>query len=245
VSRRPKGVNRPTVKDAVTLAYVHSVDVAHSWHRSMTDVLMSDVGNHQRILRGGYIAVRYSTGGIIAARNDAARMFLEQRDSDWLFWVDTDMGFTHDTIERLVASADPVERPIMGALCFGSKEISADGMNGYWTAPIPTIYDWVNREDGATGFMPRHEYEPDTVTRCSGTGSACILIHRSVFERLGPNPYEPLRNPSTGDILGEDLSFCARAAEHDIPVHVDTSVKTSHLKPVWMAEPQFEMWAHR
>jgi hypothetical protein len=103
----------------------------------------------------------------------------------------------------------------------------------------------VTLPDGVSGFMPRHDYEPDTLTQCSGTGSACILIHRSVFETLGPNPYLPLRNPSTGELLGEDLSFCARAAEHDIPVYVDAAVKTSHLKPIWMAEDQFKMWAHR
>jgi hypothetical protein len=68
------------------------------------------------------------------------------------------------------------------------------------------------------------------------------LIHRSVFEKLGPNPYEPLRNPTTGELIGEDLSFCARAAQLDIPIHVHTGVPTSHLKPVWMGEAQFAMW---
>jgi len=245
VSRRPKGINRPTVPDAVTLCYVHSTDVAHSWYRSMTDLLMYDLSQHQRVVRGGYIAVRYSTGGIVQGRNDAVRMFLEQRDSEWLFWTDTDMGFAPDAVEALLAAADATERPIMGALCFASKEINADGLNGYWTAPVPTVYDWITRPDGVSGFLPRHGYETDMVTRCSGTGSACILVHRSVYEKLGPNPYEPLRNPTSGEILGEDLSFCARAAEHDIPVHVNLAVKTSHLKPIWMAEPQFQMWAHR
>jgi GT2 family glycosyltransferase len=242
---KPRGINRPAVADAVTVAYVHSTDVAHSWYRSMTDLLMCDIGTHQRILRGGYIAVRYSTGGIIQARNDAARMFLESRESEWLFWSDTDMGFAPDTVERLLASADAKERPIVGGLCFGSKELNADGVNGYWTAPVPTIYDWVTTPEGVSGFMPRHGYESDTLTQCSGTGSACIIVHRSVYDKLGPNPYTPLRNPSTGELLGEDLSFCARAAEHDIPIYVDASVKTSHLKPIWMAEEQFKMWAHR
>mgnify|MGYP003480441031 CR=1 FL=1 len=90
--------------------------------------------------------------------------------------------------------------------------------------------------------LARHDYEKDAVVRCSGTGSACILIHRSVFERLGPAPYEPLRNPTTGDLIGEDLSFCARAAQADIPIHVHTGVPTSHLKPIWMGEAQFAMW---
>jgi len=208
----------------------------------MTDLLLNDLSTNHRVMRGGYIAVRYSTGGIVKARNEAAAMFMAAKDSEWLFWVDTDMGFAPDTLERLLAAADPVARPIMGALCFSSKEIRPDGLNGYWTAPLPTILDWKVNPDGVAGFTARFDYEPDAVLRCSGTGSACILIHRSVFERLGPNPYEPLRNPSTGELIGEDLAFCARASEHDIPVHVHTGVPTSHLKPIWMGELQFAMW---
>ena len=227
---------------AVTIAYVHDKEVAHSWHRSVTDLLLNDISTTGRVMRGGFIAVRYSTGGIVAARNSAVDSFMTQRDSDWLFWVDTDMGFAVDTLERLIAAADPVERPIMGALAFASREIRADGLNGYWTQPIPTVMDWVTNPDGEQGFLARFGYERDTVVRCSGTGSACILIHRSVFETVGPDPYTPLRNPSSGEILGEDLSFCAKAATFDIPIHVHTGVPTSHLKPVWMAETQFEMW---
>lgn len=227
---------------SVTVAYVHDAEVAYSWHRSLTDMLIYDLSSQQRIVRGGYLAVRYSTGGIVKARNEAVDMFLQAKSSDWLFWVDTDMGFAPDTVDRLLEAADPVERPIMGALCFSSKEIRSDGLGGYWTQPIPTILDWTVLPSGEAGFAARFGYEPDTVVKCTGTGAACILVHRTVLETLGPNPYEPLRNPTTGELIGEDLSFCARAAEHDIPVHVHTGVKTSHLKPVWMAEPHYRMW---
>lgn len=234
MSKRPKA--RPTV----TIAYVHDTDVAHSWHRSMLETILSDLST-TGYLAGGFIAIRYSTGGIIKARNEAAAMFL-QGGADWLLWVDTDMGFAPDTLPRLMEVADPVTRPIVGALCFSSKEIRPDGLHGYWTQPIPTVLDWVELPDGVQGFQARFNYEPDTVVKCSGTGSACILIHRSVFEKLGPDPYNPLRNPTTGELIGEDLSFCARAAEHDIPVHVHTGVPTSHLKPHWVTEAHYAMW---
>lgn len=234
---------KPRLAGAVTIAYVHDTDVAHSWHRSMVDLLLHDLGTSTRVMRGGYIAVRYSTGGIVKARNEAVAMFMAAKeDSEWLFWVDTDMGFADDTLAKLLEVADPTEHPIVGALCFASKEIRPDGLNGYWTAPLPTVMDWHVQPDGVAGFLARHDYEKDAVVRCSGTGSACILIHRSVFERLGPAPYEPLRNPTTGDLIGEDLSFRARAAQADIPIHVHTGVPTSHLKPIWMGEAQFAMW---
>lgn len=234
---------RPKVRPvSVTLAYVHDAEVAHSWHRSVTELLLTDLSTSGRIMRGGFVAIRYSTGGIVKARNQAAAAFLADPSNEWLFWVDTDMGFAPDTLDKLLAAADPVARPIVGALCFSSKEMRPDGLHGYWTAPLPTILDWVTLPSGESGFQARFDYEKDAVVRCSGTGSACILIHRSVFEKVGPDPYEPLRNPTTGEIIGEDLAFCARAAEHDIPVHVHTGVPTSHLKPIWMGETQYAMW---
>jgi hypothetical protein len=30
--------------------------------------------------------------------------------------------------------------------------------------------------------------------------------------------------------------------ELDIPLHVHTGVKTTHLKPIWLGESHFEMW---
>lgn len=233
---------RPKLPAAVTVAYVHDTEVAHSWHRSLVDTLLADLGGNCRLLRGGYIAIRYSTGGIVEARNRAVKAFMENRDAEWLLWVDTDMGFTAEAMETLLAAADPKERPIVGALCFSSKETAPDGLGGYWTQPRPTVLDWRVLPSGEAGFAARFEYERNAVVRCDGTGSACILIHRSVFDRLGDDPYTPLRNPTTGELIGEDLSFCARAVQADIPIHVHTGVLTSHLKPIWMGQQQYDMW---
>ena len=238
---RPKAQPAP----AVTLDYVHDKEVAHSWHRSITEMMLADLAGPGRIMRGGFVAIRYSTGGIIKARNQAAAAFLADPKNEWLFWTDTDMGMAPDTLDKLMASAHPTERPIVGALCFSSKEIAPDGLHGYWTAPIPTILDWTVNPDGEAGFAARFDYAKDELVRCSGTGSACIVIHRSVFEAIGPDPYDPLRNPTTGELIGEDLSFCARAAEHDFPIYVHTGIPTSHLKPIWMGETQFAMWPQR
>ena len=101
-------LQRPTqparASDAVTVAYVHDTEVGHNWYRSMTDLLMFDIGTEARVIRGGYIAVRYSTGGIVAARNQAAAMFLEARDAEWLFWVDTDAKII--TLPAIAAGLD-------------------------------------------------------------------------------------------------------------------------------------------
>lgn len=227
--------------DPVTLAYVHPHEVAYSWHMSMMEAFGHDLSHRQRLVRGGTIAVKYGTGGIIQARNSAVEKFLTS-DVPWLFWIDTDMGFAPDTVDRLVDQADPDERPIVGALAFSQREVEQDGYGGYQVQAMPTLYDWHTNPDGLAGFAARHHYQRDTLQPVSGTGSACIVIHRSVFEKIadknGPCWYDPLRNPTDGRWLGEDLSFCVRAIEAGLTIWVDTAVKTTHFKHVWVGEQE-------
>lgn len=140
--------------------------------------------------------------------------------------------------------ADPVERPIVGGLCFAMREVAPDGAGGFLVEPSPTIYDWVQLDDGRQGFHTRPEYERDAVIRVAGTGSACILIHRSVFERIaetnGNTWYSPVFNKSVNATISEDLSFCTRAGALEIPVHVHTGVRTTHMKNVWLDERIFD-----
>lgn len=234
--------------DAVVLAYVVSNDVAYSWHRSMMGLVAYDAGHHGRLQKpGGYLAIKYGTGGLIEARNQAVHEFLEDYTADWLFWLDTDMGFQPDALELLLEAADPVERPIVGGLCFAQREDEPDGMGGWRTQPTPTIYDWITLDD-QSGYAVRWDYPLDTVTQVHATGSACVLIHRSVLEKMRdafsdgtirPAWYDRLPNPSTKQLFSEDLSFCARAGALGFPVFVDTRVKTSHYKHQWVAEEDY------
>jgi hypothetical protein len=61
----------------------------------------------------------------------------------------------------------------------------------------------------------------------------------------GPHWYSRLTNPTTGQLLSEDLSFCARAVQADFPIHVDTSVKTTHMKTQWVSEADYRWAASR
>ncbi len=226
--------------DAVAIAYCHSNEVSYSWHFSLFQLMVADLGTHQRIRRGGIIAMRTNAGQLVASRNKAVQHFLDTPDVPWLLWLDTDMGFQPDLLEQLMAAADPAERPIVGALCFGQRELAPDGRGGYHTIPTPTIYDWAPIGD-LEGFDIRYDYPVNALVRCAGTGAACILVHRSVFERIqekyGKEWYH--RIAANEGSIGEDLSFCMRATALDIPVHVHTGVRTTHMKPIWLTEVDF------
>lgn len=228
---------------AVTVAYVHGNQVSYSWHHSMVELVGYDMAHEGRVLRGGYISMRYGASGLPEARNKAVAEFLASADAEWLLWVDTDMGFPPDAVDRLLDAADPAERPIVGALCFAQKELEPDRMGGWRCAAAPTIFDWVRAEDGLEGFTTRWDYPEGALVRCAGTGSAFILIHKSVFAKIavkyGPVWYDMAPNPTTGAMMGEDLTFCARAGALGVPVFVHTGVATSHFKPVWLGEADY------
>jgi cephalosporin hydroxylase len=230
------------------LAYVVSDSLSYSWHRSMWALRDYDDEHSQHLRKpGGYLAIKYGTGGLIEARNQACQEFRDDYDAEWLFWLDTDMGFSPDALDALLEAADPAERPIVGGLCFAQRDDEPDGYGGWRVTATPTVYDWITLND-QSGYAVRWDYPQNTVTQGAATGSACVLIHRSVLEKMReafasgqirPAWYDRLPNPSTKQIFSEDLSFCARAGALGFPVFVHTGVKTTHYKHQWVSEEDY------
>lgn len=233
---------------SVLVAYPHpATGIQHSFSVSLMGLVNHDAANHGRLFTStGPLMMRCGTGGLVDARNKTMRHFLDEASEEWLWMVDTDMGFQPDTVDRLVEAADPDERPVVGALCFGLKMGDPDGFGGYRTAPFPTVYGWEERPDGGRGFRAAATYPRDTLVRCAGTGAACLLVHRSAAEKVraehGDCWFDPVRYPD-GRFVGEDLSFCYRLGTVGLPVYVHTGVRTNHAKTLWVDE---DMWlAHR
>lgn len=162
-------------------------------------------------------------------RNQAAQYAVDHGQD--LLFIDSDMGWPTDAIERLLK----VDVPVIGALCFGIIQGPPDGCGGYETKPYPTVFDWND------GYEIRWDYPRNQVVRVAATGAAFLLIRREVLAKVGPGWFDRLEHD--GDLLGEDLSFCHRLRELDIPVHVHTGIRTTHYKSIWVGEEQYI--AHR
>jgi hypothetical protein len=234
------------VDDAVTIGYVHNgIDVAYSWHKCFIELVGHDMTHGGHVIRGGWAATRFSHN-IVDARNTAIAGWLDDEShsgSDWWFWLDTDMGFSPDTVEELLRVADPKTRPIVGGLCFSNSEEGDDGMGGKRCEPRPTMFKWVPE----LGTVCVADYPVNSIVDVAATGSACILIHRSVFEKIreeeGDHFYDRIPNPYVGGMMGEDISFCLRAASYGFPAFVHTGVRTTHLKNFWLSEVDY--WQYR
>lgn len=177
-------------------------------------------------------------------RNGAAAFLLDKTEAEWLLFIDSDMGFSGDALEILLEAADPDERPVIGALCFGLRKETPDGQGGFHGVAFPTLFDWRQLPDQPRpGFVQRYDFTPNTVTQVAATGSAFLLIHRSILATIrqtsGDTWFDRAKMHPEDDLMGEDISFCVRVGQHSKPIFVHTGVGTSHLKPVWVNEDYY------
>jgi hypothetical protein len=220
---------------------------------SLHNLFMHDFTQSGRIMRDPdkryYLRDLAGSMGIASARNNITRAFLDETDAEWLFMVDSDMGFEADTVDRLIASAQAGGYEVMGALAFALKRrlLRPNPLNVEITRLCPTLYQLVETE-AETGFAPMFDYPHDQVVQVGGTGAACMVVHRGVMSRIramyGDRWFEPITHP-TGDhgrprAFSEDFSFCVRVAGVGGRIGVDTAVKTGHAKGgIFLTEEQY------
>ena len=204
---------------SVVVGWVDGGVTRGEWAESVTKLIAYETMRNRLVS-----VIRVQSGPQMEeGRNLLVAKFLET-PAEWLFSVDTDMTFDHDSVERLLATADPVEAPFVGGLCFGiNREFGQ----------FPTMYRTI---DG----MPHVLFdELDGIVSVDATGAAFTLSHRSLFENhMRDSPHQwfyrqeiGATSKHPGGILGEDLSWCWHLRSEGVPIVVDTSVEAGQIKP--------------
>lgn len=149
----------------------------------------------------------------------------------WVFFLDSDIILPDGAIDKLFSHNFPF-------------------INGLYKAKKPNGFFWgawmeVETPEGAKAFAPIDKWD-GRVIEVNVIGCGCMLVHRSVFEKIKEMyPKLPLffwskdRNPEVLDAMGipdpimrevsEDFWFCLLAKKCGFPVLVDTEVKCKHL----------------
>ncbi len=235
----------PASNGRVQIAYLHNGTVSHSFHQSFTALVAHDSANDARIVSTeGPFSILTGTVDVPGNRNFGTAKFLDETDHEWMMWIDTDMGFLPDSIDRLIDAADPQKRPIIGGLCFSVRAVAYDGYGGARTGIRPTIFMPAVNDEGVHGFQNWSHYTPGEILQVAGTGAAFLLIHRSALEKMRDkfgDEWWTMSRYENGQHLSEDLSFCARAGQLYLPVCVHTGVKTTHHKQIWVGELDYAM----
>lgn len=155
---------------------------------------------------------------IYDARNQLVRRAIEQ-GYDRILWLDSDMDFSPDLMERLSADMDE-GREFVSALYFGRRdprkpviyeECGCYRMENGETTPIAVYYE----------KYPKDQIFP---IKACGFGGVMMTVDlaKRVQERFGL-PFQPALG------FGEDLSFCGRVQQLGVEMFCDSRVKMGHV----------------
>ena len=146
---------------------------------------------------------------------------------DRVLWLDSDMVFEPDLMERLSADMDEY-REYVSALAF--KRV-------FPTSPV--IYKRIgqNAETGLYEAETYKAYPKDELFRVAGSGFGAVMtsvnLLKQVWDKYGP-PFFYHAN------LGEDISFCYRVNELGMPMYCDSRVKVGHIGNVVFDESVYD-----
>lgn len=149
---------------------------------------------------GGYIAENRSK--II----DIAKEYL----CSHVFFVDHDVVFQPDTLERLFAH----DKDIVGT------------MYNYRTLPLQTVVKFFNEKGETVNSLDKI---PEELFEVASTGIGCSLVKVSVFETL-TKPYFPMEQNEEGTrVLSEDVGFYEKARNAGFKVYCDPTIVVKHI----------------
>ena len=186
--------------------------------------------------------VRIKGSGLLSKqRNRVVKQFLDNTDSDWLLMLDSDEQLTVPAFDALIDTAHDKDRPIVAGLVFAGFGVPGKP----YPKPVPAIF-----QDSDNGFLPLYKYDKNAVFEIDAAGTGCLLVHRSVLEKMrevaDPNQGKDWcwfwDGPVKGEWIGEDLLFCRRAKALGFTIHVNTAAILPHQKSFWMEEIHHDIW---
>lgn len=215
--------------ERAAIAFPHGDRVHCEFALCLADLTRWDAHNSGRLNHPGWRISSENSGNVAVARNHIVRTFLEGTDADWLWFIDTDESFNPDTLERLIQSADPVQRPIVSGLVFAQAHNRMLPVS-----PVPVVFDEEVQDFREVMMLPTERH-----WRVASAGCGCLLIHRSVLEAVGEAHKDDAfpwfkwaqhnRNGKP-DVMSEDFTFSLRASALGFPVVVDTTIECGHVK---------------
>lgn len=151
------------------------------------------------------------------ARNRLAKQAVDE-GYDRILWLDSDMIFQPDLMERLSADLDEGRDLVTGVYYRRKSPFT------------PTIYEDVGLYNDGQHIYPDatvyKDYPRDEIFEIQACGFGAVMhttdILKRVGEKLGP-PFAMVPG------FGEDISFCMRCAELGIKMYCDPTIKLGHL----------------
>jgi hypothetical protein len=180
-------------------------------------------------------------GLLSRTRNVIVRQFLNDSDAAWLLMVDSDQRLPLAAFDKLTQAAHDTERPVVAGLVFAAFFDNAENLR-----PVPALF--VYNAQGE--YVPCDDYQADAVIKVDGIGTGCVLIHRTILERMRAeaSPQQGADwawfwdGPVGGSWVSEDLLFSKRLQAMGVPIHAHTGAVLAHHKQIWLTDHHHTNW---
>ena len=168
--------------------------------------------------KNGQCTVSFLIGSLIyESRNKLAALGVES-EADYILWLDSDMVFRPDTLERMLAVLDEhPEIDILSGLYFRRA-----------TPFTPVLFSKLEVNDqGVLEWDDVHEL-PDEPFEIAGCGFGGVLMKTDCLLDIAAKEgggvwFTPIAN------AGEDCSFCIRARQYGYKIYCDPRIELGHM----------------
>lgn len=179
----------------------------------------------------GECALTFEIGSLIyTSRDNIAKKALSM-DADFILWLDSDMEFAPDLLERLMAHME--------------KDESVDMVTGLYFRRVPpftpVLFDRLDVEKRGdrdvclwTEYKKLPKKKPFEVGGC---GFGCVLMRTDVILNV-QGKFGRMFTPMAS--VGEDLAFCWRARQCGHKIICDPAVTCGHVGNVTITKEFFD-----
>jgi GT2 family glycosyltransferase len=163
----------------------------------------------------GACIVAFQCGSLVYTSRENLAAEAVRRGADYVFWLDSDMMFAPDTLQRLM---DDIEKAGDGVIM--------SGLYYRRVAPFaPTVFETLDIKDSRSHWTDFKEI-PNEIFEVQGVGFGCILAPTEVFIDVSEK-FGSMFTPLCG--VGEDLSFCWRARQCGWKILCDPTIELGHV----------------
>ena len=178
--------------------------------------------------RSGDTMVGFEVGSLVYnARNNLARQAIKA-EADWVLWLDSDMVFSPDLLQRMMKVCTENDIDFLTALCFRRKP-----------PYTPCLFDKLERlpDDKGASYTALMSV-PDGRFKVGGCGFAGVLMSTDVLMSVASKFNGRMFDPLPG--FGEDVSFCWRARQCGYEIWCDSSIEMGHVGNCVVTRGYFE-----
>lgn len=165
----------------------------------------------------GEVIVSFLIGSLVYDSRNRLAAYAIAIEADYILWLDSDMVFEPDTLERMMTVLDEHDDIdiISGLYCRRSTPFT------------PVAFDKLEvGEDGNLVFEDMKEI-PEGLKEIAGCGFGCVLMKTDCLFDMSKEHkgawFTPMAN------AGEDCAFCIRAREEGYKIFIDPSIELGHM----------------